>query len=326
MKADIVIVNWNSGHQLHDCIQSVREFNSGLVEKCIVVDNGSSDGSADFLLGASDVDLVVAGENLGFSRACNLGSSRGSAESILFLNPDAMLLENSLSVALARLDAPGDASIGIVGVQLVGDDSAVQRSCARFPTPIMMLAKSVGLSTLVKSTDYHMKVWDHEQTMFVDHVIGAFFLVRRHVFDKLRGFEERYFVYLEDMDFSYRASKLGYKSMYISDARAYHKGGGVSEKVKVHRLYYSLQSRIIYSFKQYSGPSALLVAASTLLVEPVSRLVLLLAERRWSEIPDLFRSYRMLWAWAAASMMRSETRSTDKGDQTHGGSSDGVDR
>lgn len=269
-----------------------------MVGACVVVDNGSQDGSCDFLSGATDVDLVLIGENLGFGRACNLGAGRGQSPFVLFLNPDACLMEGSLGHPLAYFQRPEHAKVGIVGVQLLDETGQVQRSCARAPTPFTLMAKSFGISAFFKQADFKMKAWDHAETRAVDQVMGAFFLVRRSLFEQLRGFDERFFVYFEDLDFSRRAALAGFGSVYLTEGRAFHKGGGVSEQVKAHRLFYSLRSRIQYAFKHFTPPAAVAVAASTLLVEPLSRLALLALERRNGEIRDLERGFRMLWVWA----------------------------
>lgn len=295
---DIVVVNWNAGFQLKQCIESVRAFHSGLVGRCIVVDNGSTDGSADFLCGASDIDLVQTGRNLGFAAACNLGAAIGESPFILLLNPDAALLRDSLIRPMRYLLDPVSEDIGIVGVQLIGEDGIVQRSCARFPGAANFIAKSCGITTVFKSLEVGLLEWDHSETRDVPHVIGAFFLVRRVLFDRLEGLDERFFVYLEDLDFSYRASLLGYRSKYLADTQAYHKGSGVSEQVKAKRLFYSLRSRIQYSFKHFSKLSALFVAFAALVLEPMVRLSQLAFCGRWREIGDLMRGYRLLWGWA----------------------------
>lgn len=301
---DIVIVNWNAGQQLENCIDSITRFGGALVDKVIVVDNGSVDGSENAAEKAPNVTLIRVGENLGFAKACNLGAARGSADLVLFLNPDAQLLPGSLSGAQSYLQFPENESVGIVGVRLIGEDGAVQRSCARFPSPILMLAKSTGLASVIRNLDFHMHSWPHDETKQVDHVIGAFYLIRRSLFEAVRGFDERFFVYLEDLDLSYRAAQLGYRSVYLADAQAFHKGGGVSDQVKAHRLFYSLRSRILYAFKHFTIPSAILVTAATLAVEPVSRLMFLLLRGRMGEVRDLGRAYKMLWGWVLSGPIR----------------------
>ncbi|MGR3592235.1 MAG: glycosyltransferase family 2 protein [Limimaricola soesokkakensis] len=297
---DIVIVNWNSGVQLRECIDSVRTWGAGHVQKCIVVDNGSADGSADFLSEVQGVDLVRADRNLGFAAACNLGAKQGTSPFVLFLNPDAHLLKESLTAPIAFLEDPTNKKVGIVGIGLKNEDGSVQRSCARFPRAQGLVFSSFGLNRLWAKFGTHMHEWDHAESRDVPHVIGAFYMIRRELFQRLNGFDERFFVYLEDLDLSLRAQEVGYRSFYIAEAHAYHKGGGVSEQVKAHRLFYSLRSRILYAFKHFARPSALLVAAATLAIEPLTRLALLLARRRFGEVRDLLRGYRMLWTWAFA--------------------------
>lgn len=299
---DIVIVNWNAGEQLRDCIESVRAYHSSLVQKCIVVDNGSTDRSTDFLVGADDVELILTGKNLGFAAACNLGASRGSGKFILLLNPDACLLTDTLASSVRYMEDHAAAGVDILGVQLIGEDGQVQRTSARFPTAGAMLAKSIGIATLMKHWDYHMQDWDHAETRRVDHVIGAYFLVRRKLFERLSGLDERYFVYLEDLDFSYRSALSGSSSVYLTEVQAYHKGGGTSEQVKAHRLFYSLRSRMLYAFKHFSKPAAISISTATLTLEPLTRLSMLVLRGRWREIRDLGRGYRMLWGWALSQL------------------------
>lgn len=298
MQTDIIIVNWNSGSQLKTCVESVRSYGRGNVQRCIVVDNGSQDGSADFLSDVDDVELVDAGQNLGFGKACNLGAAHGESPYILFLNPDAFLLPGSLELPLDFMAQAENRKVGVVGIALTNDTGDVQRSCARFPTPLGLVAMSIGLKRLVPTLGTHMSDWDHDESRTVPHVIGAFYLIRRSVFEALDGFDERFFVYLEDLDLSLRVSKAGYRSHFLREAEAFHEGGGVSSQVKGHRLFYSLRSRIQYAFKHFSLPSALGVAMATLLVEPLTRLGQLVVQRRWGEIGDLRRGVGKLWLWA----------------------------
>jgi GT2 family glycosyltransferase len=142
---------------------------------------------------------------------------------------------------------------------------------------------------------YVMTEWDHEQSASVDHVIGAFYLVRRSVFEELRGFDERYFLYLEDLDFSFRARKAGWHSYYLAEGHAYHVGGGTSSQVKAARLFYSLRSRILYAFKHFGRASATLVLMGTMLIEPFCRLARGLLRCSKEEILDTIRGYSMLW-------------------------------
>jgi len=146
-----------------------------------------------------------------------------------------------------------------------------------------------------------MEEWPHDETREVDHVIGAFFLVRRSLFESLGGFDERFFVYLEDVDFSVRAGRAGWRSVYLTEARAYHKGGGTSEQVKARRLFYSLRSRMQYAHKHFPVRGAIVVGAGTLLVEPLVRLGWAVLQRSGSTFVETIQGYAMLWNGALRS-------------------------
>jgi GT2 family glycosyltransferase len=305
---DIVVVNWNAGRQLRICVDSVAQYGCGLIRQTIVADNGSTDGSDGSVEVMPDVRLIRAGANLGFARACNLGAQQTEGEYLLFLNPDAALYADTLPKVMAYMQAPENAAVGICGVQLLDEAGHVSRSCARFPTALGFVSHAAGLSRLFPRLGYFMAEWDHAQTRRVDHVIGAFFLVRREVFEALGGFDERFFVYLEDLDFSLRAHQAGWSSVFLAEAQAFHAGGGTSNQVKARRLFYSLRSRLLYAFKHFSRSGALVVLLATLLLEPLSRSVLALLRRSWSAMKETWVAYGMLWRWLPQWVFKRVTR------------------
>jgi len=298
---DIVIVNWNAGRQLRACLESIaRAGRHGLdLGRVVVVDNASSDGSQ---VGLEDVPLPLVvlwnAENRGFAAACNQGAKEGQGSYLLFLNPDVRLFGDSLAAPLAFMESGAARHIGILGVQLVNDAGAVSPSCTRFPTAGMFLRKIGGLDLLWPRTfpGLLMREWDHGSSREVDQVMGAFFLVRRAVYEALGGFDERFFVYFEDLDFALRARKAGFRSFYLATVQAYHKGAGTSAQAVPARLRYSLESRIRYCYKHFSVAGALAVAAATLLVEPVARVAMCLASRRRGRAADTLKGFAKLWA------------------------------
>jgi GT2 family glycosyltransferase len=304
----IIIVNWNAGPQLKNCVDSITKFGVGLVNKIIVVDNGSTDGSEKPVEGMPNVTLIRTGENLGFGKACNLGAKHADSDYLLFLNPDAALFEGTIFKVVNFMQEPANQTVGICGVQLVEENGQVSRSCARFPSIKGFLAHSVGLDSIFPGLGNSMAEWDHLAGREVDQVIGAFFLVRRRLFEELQGFDERFFVYFEEVDFSYRAHQAGWRSFYLADAQAFHAGGGTSNQVKAKRLFYSLRSRLLYSFKHFSFLAALTVLVTTLLLEPLARSALALARRSLSGLKETWSGYRMLLAWLPKWLFKNETR------------------
>ncbi|TSD54707.1 glycosyltransferase family 2 protein [Variovorax sp. KBS0712] len=305
---DVVVVNWNAGPQLRECVASIDKYGAGFVKKTIVVDNGSQDGSDGSLDDFANVTVIRAGSNLGFGKACNLGARHATSEYLLFLNPDAALYPDTLFKVLAYMQDPENSKTGICGVQLLDETGHIARSCARFPSLTASLAHSAGLVRFFPRLGYAMTEWDHGQTRKVDQVIGAFFLVRRKLFETLNGFDERFFVYFEEVDFSYRARQADWVSVYLADAQAFHAGGGTSNQVKAHRLFYSLRSRVLYAFKHFSLLSAIGVLLTTLLIEPLSRSALALLRRSLSNLKETWAAYRMLWHWLPQWVLKGVTR------------------
>lgn len=297
VKADIVIVNWNSGRWLERCVASIERHAKGRVGKIIVVDNGSSDGSEAIDCREPLLDIVKTGRNLGFGRACNLGARRGRAPYILFLNPDAALMEETLATAIDFMERPENAAVGVCGAKLIEEDGVVQRHCARLPTPAVFLAAASGLATLFprRVPALHDRDFDHLSSRPVDHVIGAFYLIRRPLFERLGGFDERFFVYLEDLDLSARVHQAGQRVFYLAEAVGFHRGGGTSEQVKPQRLAYALESRIVYAFKHFSAASALGVTIVTLCIEPLPRLVRAARQRSLTDAKETARGFALLW-------------------------------
>jgi GT2 family glycosyltransferase len=264
----------------------------------VVVDNASWDQSIAEITNLDlPLTIIYNPVNLGFGAACNIGAKNSRADFLLFLNPDTRLFEDSLSRPLAFMTQPRSRRMGIVGVQLLDEYGQISRSCTRFPTPAHFLAKSLGLDRLFPRLfpSHFMTEWDHYDSRNVDHVMGAFFLVRHALFEMLGGFDERFFVYLEDLDFSLRAWQSGWSSFYIAEVQAYHRGGGTSEQVKALRLSYSIHSRVLYSYKHFSWAAATGLLLVTLLLEPLARLGFSVTKGSLVEAKETIHGYFSLW-------------------------------
>lgn len=283
MSVQVVIVNWNAGPLLAACIGSIR-LPADDVSKVVVVDNGSTDGSDRLASFAMPVEVIRTGRNLGFAAACNLGAAQSKAEFLLFLNPDTKLEPGTLAGVLAHMSMPAARDVGVCGIRLYGDDTVPQPHTTALPT-----------WRTIFNVDLFRTRFDHRSSRRVGHVIGAFYLIRRSVFEAVGGFDERFFVYLEDLDLSLRVGHAGWGIDYLAEAGAYHLGGGTSRQVKAHRLFYATRSRIIYAFKHFAGLRPWLVAAGTLAVEPAARVARALARGSAREAADSLRACGWLW-------------------------------
>jgi len=307
---DVIIVNWNAGPLLRRCLEALATARqpSFVLQRIVVVDNASSDGS---ITGLGDLPLplhVLSNTvNRGFGAACNQGAAGSTADYLLFLNPDAYVNGESLSVPLAFLDAPEHRGVAVVGIQLRDHAGRVSRSSARMPTAGVIAARIVGLDVLfpTRVPSLFLNDWDHGSTRELEHVIGACYFIRRSIFEALHGFDERFFVYLEDLDLSKRVADAGGRIVYLASAFAEHTGGGTSDAVKAQRIAYSLHSRIQFGYKHFGWVAATALAAGTLFVEPVPRLARALARRSGSELRDTCVGFLILWRRVLAGSRRA---------------------
>ena len=250
-------MNWNAGPQLAEAITSIVLHHGHLVDTVIIVDNASTDDSLvqieamhhfPFLL-----KIIRNHANCGFAKACNQGAQLCISDYLLFLNPDAALYTDTLPKVLSFMQDSTNSQIGICGVQLLDKTGQPGTAAARFPTHGVLVGKITGLSLLIPQwiPRHLMHPSELIGNCSVDQIIGAFFLIRNHVFKQCSGFDERFFVYYEEVDLAIRAKSLGYSSFYLASVNAFHAGGGTTHSVKALRLFYSLRSRIFYARKHY---------------------------------------------------------------------------
>lgn len=290
---DIVIINWNSTPLLQRCVASISSSFPG---NLIIVDNGSANPAVDALADAYDLNLLRPSENLGFGGGCNLGAAQGYAPFILFLNPDICFHPDTLPELISFLTSERlPKEVGIVGVQLVDQHGQIQKNIAHFPRFSHLFPRMLGLDRAFPCIfpPHYVTKLNYEQTQIVDQVPGAFFLVRRSVFDQLGGFDERFFMYYEDVDFSYRAFLSGWKTLYLAEVAATHQGGGTTYLITARRLFYSLRSRVLYIKKHGGIIQAVLVTLGILLLEFWARLARAFLKASPKEITATIKAYAL---------------------------------
>jgi GT2 family glycosyltransferase len=235
-----------------------------------VVDNASIDGSVELIRDMDlPLELILNKENKGFGFASNQGAKCGKSKYILFLNPDVRLFPESLSEAVSFMDSAHTQNIGILGIQMIDQNGAIHRNVARFPSPKSLFYQLLGLDRLWprQFPPHFMTDWTHEDSGTVDQVPGSFLLMRRSLFGELNGFDERFFMYFEDLDLAYRARMSGWMNYYLSSVKAFHYGGGTTDQVKALRLFYVLRSRLFYAAKHFGYFHAIWIAIASLAIE-----------------------------------------------------------
>jgi hypothetical protein len=199
---------------------------------------------------------------------------------------------------LAYLSAPEQASVAILGVRLTDHSGNTQRTCARTPTFPRLLAQAAGIDRLLRPVlrPHFMTEWDHADTRPVDQVMGAFLLIRRSLFERLGGFDERFFVYYEDVDLCIRAARTGAGIVHFAGTSAWHKGGGTTEGVRDRRLFYFLRSQALYAGKHFGKGHALAVLAASFLGNIPVRTIRALASFSLRDVGQAMRGGFLLLA------------------------------
>jgi GT2 family glycosyltransferase len=295
---DIVIVNWNSQSYLRECLASLDQSTIASRLNVVVVDNASRDGSAGGLaVKRIALSVIVNADNLGFAAGCNQGARNAHAPLLLFMNPDVRVEPDELEKAAAYLAEPAHAGVGVLGIQLLDAEGYVQRSCARVPTAARLLLHSLFLDRLCpRLVPPHFLVeWDHADTRPVDQVMGAFLMIRRALFEQLGGFDERFFLYYEDVDLCLRVRQAGWSVVHFAGARAQHIGGGTTRAVTDQRLFYLVTSKVQYAAKRHGLLVAGLLIVFVLFLEMPIRWIYATVTRSPREGWQIVRSATSLW-------------------------------
>lgn len=233
IELSIIIVNWHSAVYLAKCLQTVFAHADDLRLEVIVVDNASYDG-AETLIQRSypSVRFVQSAENLGFSRANNLGARYAAGPILLFLNPDTEVAEHALQRMVCCMREHQE--IAILGCRLLNSDGSLQTSCVQsFPTILSQLLESEFLRRLMPRLSlWGMRALYSKQSLVigVDVVCGACLMIRRDIFHAIGQFSADYFMYSDEVDLCYSAVAAGHKAAYLADAEVVHHGGKSSSQ------------------------------------------------------------------------------------------------
>jgi hypothetical protein len=226
-----IIVNYNAGKLLHSCVDSL--LNCPLEIEIIVVDNASTDGSLEVLLGYPSVQIIKNITNLGFATACNCGLRAASAPILMFLNPDCSFEPNALAKLLTVLDS--DKRVGMVTGVLTNLDGTEQAGGRRaVPTPWRSFVSAFGLIRFANRwprlfSDFHLhKQPLPDQPIEVEATSGACMLIRREAMQDVGEWDDGYFLHCEDLDLCMRFRQKGWKILFVPDAKIIHDQGACS--------------------------------------------------------------------------------------------------
>lgn len=251
VELSVIIVNFNVKHFLEQCLYSVRNALRQTTGEIIVVDNNSTDQSLDYLQPKfPDVQFIANTENTGFAKACNQGLAHSRGRYVLFLNPDTLVPEDCFTHCLAFFSRHPRAG-GIGCKMLDGSGRFLKESKRAFPAPLTSMYKLFGLAALFPRSAhfarYHLGHLPENSDNEVDVLAGAFMLIPREVLEKTGGFDERFFMYGEDVDLSYRIQQAGYKNYYVAGAPIIHFKGESTRKGSMNyvRMFYTAMSLFV---------------------------------------------------------------------------------
>lgn len=257
MQLSVIILNYNVRYFLELCVLSVQQAIQDLDAEIIVVDNNSSDDSCAMMQSRfPHIKLIQNKDNAGFPKGNNIGVGEAQGEYLCILNPDTVVAEDTFEKVLAFAEKQKD--LGIVGCKLIdGTGTFLPESKRGIPTPWVAFTKIFSLykcfPTSSLFTKYYAQHLKENESGKVDILVGAFMVMKRDLYDELKGFDEDCFMYSDDIDLSYRALQKGKVNYYFHDTTVIHFKG--ESTVKDGTYMKRFQEAMNYFYKKHFSTS-----------------------------------------------------------------------
>ena len=255
MQLSVIIVNYNVKNLLRDCLLSVQKAAHSIDTEIIVVDNASSDGSLEMLKAEFKyVKLIANTQNLGFSKANNQGIAQAQGKYILLLNPDTLINKNTFKDCLNFSKQTNNC--GGIGVKMLDANNQFLKESKRgFPTPWASLCRLSFLNKLFPNSallnGYYLGHLSNDENHQVEVLAGAFIWIKKSIIVEIGGLDETYFMYGEDIDFSYRIQQAGYHNYYLGTVTILHYKGESTDKYSFKYIKHFYDAMKIFSKKHY---------------------------------------------------------------------------
>jgi GT2 family glycosyltransferase len=238
-KVDIIIISYKSVDLTIKCINSILDTPSKLIDKIIVVDNASNDGSAEILEKKFDSIILIKNKvNYGYAKAINTGAKKSTNKYFIVTNNDVEFRKNSIASLLETLE--NNASYGVAGPQQVYPDGSWQYSYGDLPGYCFGIKKLLLINHIQEK--FRKKVFSHDNNINkpkkVSYIDGAVMAIRRSAYEDIGGFDEDYFFFSEEADFCYRLIKNNWKIIHVPSSRIIHVRGASFENKKINKNRY----------------------------------------------------------------------------------------
>ena len=260
MELSIIVVNYNVKHFLKQCLQSVYVSAKHISSEVIVVDNNSVDGSVEMIKNNFPNTIIINNKkNVGFSKANNQAIKIAKGSIVLMLNPDTVIQEKTLKYVLNFINVTNN--VGAVGIKMVdGKGNFLPESKRSLPKPSTAFYKIFGLSRVFPNSKkfgkYHLNFLDKDKIHQIDVISGAFLMTKKSVLEDVGFLDERFFMYGEDIDLSYRIQKKGYINYYLPDHSIIHYKGESTKKTSVNYIFTFYNAMILFVKKHYDKKDA----------------------------------------------------------------------
>ena len=256
MTLSVVIVNYNVKYFLKQCLSSVfgsqrrLACDSELGLDVWVVDNDSVDGSVEMVCSEfPDVHVIENHENVGFAKANNMALAQATGDCLLLLNPDTIVESDTFVRCVDFMQSHADCG-GLCVKMVDGEGRYLKESKRGFPTPEASFYKISGLIRLFphsrRFAAYYMGHLPDDEDNDIEIMPGAFLMFRREVYSQIGGLDESYFMYGEDIDFSWRIHLAGWKNHYLPQARIVHYKGESTKKGSMNYVYTFYNAMVIF--------------------------------------------------------------------------------
>jgi len=259
----VLVVNWNTRDLLESCLSSILKFPPQEEYEVIVVENHSTDGSAELVrLKFPWVKLIEPGSNTGYAHGNNLAFNEATGDFLLTLNPDTEFEDFSINTAMGVLKE--HKNYGVLGLQLIGPDKSIQKSVRGFPTILGVLGTWTKLDKVFPATllgSYSLPRFDYSADGPAPQPMGTFLLFRRSaletVGDPRKPFDEEFPIFFNEVDLLYRLDKAGWPCWYTATAHVLHHHGASTRQARKSMIWESHRSLVRYFQKHLKGAGRL---------------------------------------------------------------------
>ena len=257
LKLSIIIVNYNVKEFVKNLLISLEKALKNFTSEIIIIDNASSDGSVEDIKNKfPTIKLIANKNNVGFGKANNQGLEIADGEYIVLLNPDTIVKENTFKNLIDFIQEKPD--VGMVTCKVLNPDGTLQLACRRsFPGPWTSFTKVTGLSKLFPKSKlfarYNLTYLNENEINEVDAVSGSFMMFKKNVYNKVGGFDSRFFMYGEDLDLCYRVQSKGYKVYYVPTTEIIHYKGESTKRSSLDETKIFYEAMHLFVQKHFSS-------------------------------------------------------------------------